>query len=404
MGKTATIDVYINGEQAKARLSEIKDELRDVKVLRDKAAAEGDVKGFNQLNTEMKKLNTEARKLEKSTTDVNAVLKDISSASINELHAALRQATSEMNKMKRTDPGYEDQQKKVSTLRGELDKTTGKMREHESTAKQSYSKIAGYVAIAAAAVYSFARGIGQAIEMYKEQEKAEKKVEQGIKATGGAAGLSLKELREEASKLQSETIIGDETILNDVTAQLLTFTNLAGNNFKRAQLAAMDLATVLDGDLKGSSILLGKALNDPAQGLTYLRRVGIAFTDSQISTIKSLAETNHLAEAQTLILDELAKQYGGQAKAAAAGAGALDQARNVMSDFGETVGKYLVYSIIPFANGISKITKSLNDWLSVPISEEMSQEREKVNTLTTAILDKNISLEQRNRLYTELKT
>lgn len=256
---------------------------------------------------------------------------------------------------------------------------------------------------AAGALYGFIAGIKSAITSYKEEEKAIKKVQQSIISTSGAAGLSLSELRNEASRLQNETIFGDETILNDATAQLLTFTNIAGDNFKRAQVAAMDLSTVLDGDLKASSILLGKALNDPVQGLTYLRRVGISFTESQIATIKSLAETNHLAEAQTLILDELAKQYGGQAKAAAAGAGALDQAKNTISDLGETVGKYLITAFYPFINAISDVASSLNKWISIPISGELEKEQSKVNALSTALMDKNISLKERNAYYNELK-
>ena len=93
------------------------------------------------------------------------------------------------------------------------------------------------------------------------QAKAEAKVQQAIKSTGGAAKLNFDQLKRFASELQGKTIFGDEKILNDSTAQLLTFTNIAGENFKRTQAVALDLATVLDGDLKSASIQLGKALN-----------------------------------------------------------------------------------------------------------------------------------------------
>jgi len=133
-----------------------------------------------------------------------------------------------------------------------------------------------------------------------------------------------------AADLQKRTLFGDEEILKDATAQLLTFTNIAGEQFERTQVAALNLATRLDGDLKSASIQLGKALNDPIANLSALSRSGIQFSEEQKKVIKELAETNRLAEAQTIILDELEKQYGGSAEAAAkAGAGGLKQLQNI---------------------------------------------------------------------------
>ena len=84
-----------------------------------------------------------------------------------------------------------------------------------------------------------------------------------------------------ATNLQNKTLFGDEVILKDATAQLLTFTNITGENFGRTQEAALDLATRLDGDLKSASIQLGKALNDPVANLSALSRSGIQFSEDQ---------------------------------------------------------------------------------------------------------------------------
>lgn len=183
------------------------------------------------------------------------------------------------------------------------------------------------------------------------QAKAEAKVQQAIKSTRGAAKLSFEQLKQFASQLQGKTIFGDEKILNESTAQLLTFTNIAGENFKRTQAVALDLATVLDGDLKSASIQLGKALNDPVKNLTALSRAGIQFSKEQTDTIKHLAETNRLAEAQGLILKELERQYGGQAEAAAkVGLGTLQQLKNQWGDFMEQIGA----TLMPVVNKIAK--------------------------------------------------
>lgn len=185
------------------------------------------------------------------------------------------------------------------------------------------------------------------LALFDTQERAQAKVAQAVKSTGGAAGFAADELFRQASALQAVTRFGDEAILDGVTAQLLTFTNIAGEEFQRAQTAALDMATVLGSDLQSASIMLGKALNDPVKGLTAMSRAGVTFSKDQSEVIKSLAETGRIAEAQGLILDELAKQYGGQAEAAAqAGMGALDQLSNSWGDLKEEVGG-VIAGILP---------------------------------------------------------
>lgn len=195
-----------------------------------------------------------------------------------------------------------------------------------------------------------------ALKNFDKQAKAIAQVNQGLKTTGGLVGFTTEQLQAQASALQSNSLFGDEVILKDATAQLLTFTNIAGEQFSRTQLAALDLATRLDGDLKSASIQLGKALNDPIANLSALSRSGIQFSAAQKSTIKALAETNRLADAQTIILDELEKQYGGSAKAAAeAGLGPLTQLKNILGDITEDFGGIILEGIKPFIASVKEI-------------------------------------------------
>jgi hypothetical protein len=159
--------------------------------------------------------------------------------------------------------------------------------------------------------------------------------------------------------LQTKTLFGDEQILQDATAQLLTFTNISGEQFARTQQAALDLATRLDGDLKGASIQLGKALNDPVANLSALSRSGIQFSEEQKEVIKSMAETGRLAEAQTLILDELNNQYGGSAEAAAKADGGFTQLANSFGDLQEEFGKILVDVLQPVVEFLKNVVSAL---------------------------------------------
>ena len=194
------------------------------------------------------------------------------------------------------------------------------------------------------------------IRNFDIQAKAIAQVEAGLKSTGNQVGKTSKQLQQMAADLQTKTLFGDEEILKNATAQLLTFTNIAGNQFEKTQEIALDLATRLDGDLKSASIMLGKALNDPVANLSALSRAGIQFSKEQKDLVKSLVETNRLADAQTIILAELEKQYGGSAEAARdTGAGALQGLAMQLSDISEDIGQMLLPIVLEMGNVIKDI-------------------------------------------------
>ena len=221
---------------------------------------------------------------------------------------------------------------------------------------------------------------------------------QAIKSTSNAAGLSLARLKAEASALQKDTIFGDEEILNKSTAQLLTFTNIANDEFLRAQKVALDLSTVLDGDLQGASIQLGKALNDPVANLSALSRSGIQFSKDQKEVIKSLAESGQLAEAQGIILEELERQYGGQAKAAVVGAGAIQQFNHTIGDIKEQVGGFLVGALGPLVKGLGDLIAPTQ------LESDLLREQQiEVNTLTGILMDETAAQETKAEVLRQLQ-
>lgn len=201
------------------------------------------------------------------------------------------------------------------------------------------------------------------VKAFDTQQKAIAQVEAGLISTGQAAGFTSKELQKMASDLQAKTLFGDEDILLNATAQLLTFTNIAGEQFERTQVAAANLAQKsFRGDLKSASIALGKALNDPVANLGALGRAGIQFSDEQEAVIKSLIETNRLADAQTIILDELDTQFGGAAEAARlAGLGPFQALQMVLSDLSEEFGALIMENLEPFRLKVEQITKFLQN-------------------------------------------
>lgn len=224
----------------------------------------------------------------------------------------------------------------VSKLKEQLDKTK---KDTESTA----SKIQGAfnAVIGSAVLQMIAKTYKELIAAGEEAAVTEAKVAAVIRATGNAAGYTVGELANMADDFSRMTGFDDEVIMN-AEAVLLTFREIGRDVFPDAMKAAMDMSAVMGTDLQSSVVQLGKALNDPIQGVTALRRVGVSFTDDQMAMIKSLVETNDLLGAQQIVLDELNAEFGGAAaemEAASAGGKRLQVS---VGNLKEEIGKGMI--------------------------------------------------------------
>lgn len=198
-------------------------------------------------------------------------------------------------------------------------------------------------------------GAKKAVDAATIQEQAEKKLAAVVKATGGAAGLSARQMAMYAADLQKVTNYGDEATISAMGI-LATFREIKGDQFKQATALAQDMSSVLDTDLKSSVVMIGKALNDPTKGLTAMGRAGIQFTEAQQKQIKALHKSGDMLSAQKIILKELEQQFGGTARAMA---DPLKQASNAWGDLLETLGNaikpvFLELAVV-FTKGIAFI-------------------------------------------------
>lgn len=169
--------------------------------------------------------------------------------------------------------------------------------------------------VAAAGTAALTGAIALGIKKAVEAQKIDAQLAAVLKSTGGAAGVTAEEVKNLSKELSHQTTFSGGAITS-AQSLLLTFTSIGKDIFPAATQTVLDMSTALGTDLQSSVIQLGKALQDPENGITALRRVGVNFNDEQQTTIKNLAKTGHLEEAQALILQELQKEFGGSAKAA----------------------------------------------------------------------------------------
>lgn len=212
-------------------------------------------------------------------------------------------------------------------------------------------------AITAPLVGLGAMAVGEASEM----RDALGQVSAALTSMGDVGGRSLEQLKTQADNLAATSLFEDDQILRGVTANLLTFGNVAGASFDRAQQAALDLSARLGQDLQASTIMVGKALNDPILGLTALRRVGIQFTADQEKQIKAMAGVGDMAGAQAIMLSELERQFGGSAKAARDAANPMERMRLSLSAMAGDIGSILLPMVDKAAAAFAVLTEKFGN-------------------------------------------
>ncbi len=188
----------------------------------------------------------------------------------------------------------------------------------------------------------------KSIEAWREQEAAVANVRAGLVSTKFAAGLTFDQLDEMATNLMKNSVFADENILQNITAQLLTFGGIGEQNFDRVQRAVLDVTSKIKGlkatgeDLNAMSIAMGKALENPAEGLNMLKRRGVMFDATQKQMIINLVASGQKLKAQNYMLSEIESKYGGSAKALSmTEAGQAMQRMNRINEMMEEIGRKL---------------------------------------------------------------
>ena len=281
-------------------------------------------------------------------------------ASLKEMDAAVAVLNNQFRKMAADDPAraglltqLTQMKARVAAVRAEVNgvaETTGVMKQAFANAFAIFT--GGGILGVVQQVWGF---FAESRQQFQDSAKSGADLEATLKSTGHAAGLTAAEIRKIGEERAKVTLFDDDET-NRASAMLLTFTNIKKGVFEEAVPAIQDLATKMGGDgpadLKGASVQVGKALNDPVNGIKALTRVGVTFNDQQKEQIKTMVKAGDTAGAQRLILAELNKEFGGSAKAAREAGGGVATLTMWYNEFQETVG-----------GKVSQVLNALSQWL-----------------------------------------
>ncbi len=215
---------------------------------------------FNRLQREIKQTSRSLRKVSSYASRSRRNLRKTGKQKLSILNRALKktkknfqQLSGSVNKFGNKLKGLKNKtqnafrSKAVKKYGNEAQKTGKKLDKLNQKAKRAKGGIGSLKGafIGAAAVFGATRFISSSLDAWNTQEKAIAQVKIGLQTTGNVAGRTLKQLEAQASSLQNKTLFGDEEILQGSTAQLLTFTNIAGKQFDRTQMMALNSELVI---------------------------------------------------------------------------------------------------------------------------------------------------------------
>jgi phage-related minor tail protein len=194
--------------------------------------------------------------------------------------------------------------------------------------------------------------IGRSIRTGMDAETSMLSLEAAVRSTGGAAGVTARQIEGMARSIEASTLASRDGV-RQAAVQLLTFESITGEIFERTLRVSQDIAQTFNRDIGAVAVQVAKALDNPTQSLASLERAYGALRPGIRQTVIALLEQGDVVRAQSILMEELERRFGGLGTAAAGGlAGAFDTLRASLTDFRERL-----FSVV---DGESRVTNAVN--------------------------------------------
>lgn len=167
--------------------------------------------------------------------------------------------------------------------------------------------------VALLGINEISRAIGAVGGAALSAEQSEARLAGVLRATGAAARTSAGEIEELVQSLSKRAGLGDDEVRN-AAARLLTFKNIQGEMFREALDLGADWAALFGGSITDGVEKVGRALQEPFNGVRALTRELGGLDYAQEATLKRFEALNDVAGAQKFTWDLLRNSVGGLAK------------------------------------------------------------------------------------------
>ena len=202
--QVATVEVRVNGEEAKQELKNLETIASGLKKELADAYQAGDTSKIKQVTSELRKTEAQIKTLKKDTTALTEVMNNLDKATPKELRATLTAINRQLNSghIKRGSAEWKYYQQQAKLVTAELQKIKTEVQETEgwlTSFNNGLSKWGGLLATGAATI----TGMSMALNTLRKNRDSKESSQAELKALTGLDDSSIQWLTEQAERLST---------------------------------------------------------------------------------------------------------------------------------------------------------------------------------------------------------
>lgn len=202
--QVATVEVRVNGEEAKQELKDLEKYATSLKGQLADAYKAGDTSKIKQVTSELRKTEAQIKTLKKDTTALTEVMNNLDKATPKELRATLTAINRQLNSghIKRGSAEWKYYQQQAKLVTAELQKIKTEVQETEgwlTSFNNGLSKWGGLLATGAATI----TGMSMALNTLRKNRDSKESSQAELKALTGLDDSSIQWLTEQAERLST---------------------------------------------------------------------------------------------------------------------------------------------------------------------------------------------------------
>lgn len=202
--QVATVEVRVNGEEAKQELKDLEKYATSLKGQLADAYKAGDTSKIKQVTSELRKTEAQIKTLKKDTTALTEVMNNLDKATPKELRATLTAINRQLNSghIKRGSAEWKYYQQQAKLVTAELQKIKTEVQETEgwlSRFNNGFAKWGGLLATGAATI----TGVSMALNTLRNNRDSKESSQAELKALTGLDDESIQWLTKQAEQLST---------------------------------------------------------------------------------------------------------------------------------------------------------------------------------------------------------
>ena len=169
----ATVNIEVNSQSAKRRLSELETKLSDLNKKKAEFERTGNTAGLVKIEKDIQKVSRQMNTARTNAQKCEAALNKLNSASPKELRMVLRQLQNDLNHIERGSDAWKRHVESIKRVKAEIKNVDAELREHEGLLSRINRKVNDWgmsIASAAAAFTGMVFTARQAVQAYADME------------------------------------------------------------------------------------------------------------------------------------------------------------------------------------------------------------------------------------------